>query len=83
MSNERKRPERAITFNVEIGADDWQEVVRALDSLSFCVGRGDWRKGGVSGGCGSGYIVTVIERDVSPEQYQAALRAYLDAEPKP
>lgn len=77
-------PHRRVRLRLDLDADDWPSLVRALETLAFDV---DTRPGipdGLiervitSGGAGSGFVATLTEdATMTPERYREARDAWL------
>ena len=79
MEERENLPQRRFKVVITIGADSEEEVERALRNIHF-----DWCGGTrvtVSGGCSSGWHITVKEDpDMTAEKYKAYLAQYLKAD---
>lgn len=74
-----EQPRRAFVFTLKLGADTREELVRALDQISYQIAA-DQMTTGVSGGVGSGYTYELLhDPEQTHEKYFAELHAYLDS----
>lgn len=77
-----KPPEHVVEVRIHIGGEDWRYVRKVLMELLADVEEEGRLHGLASGGGGGGHSVTVAERTISPEEYEAELLAWHEAERK-
>jgi len=79
------RPQRAVRMTLTIGADTRDDMARALEHLACEISMGRINgPSGCMGGGDSGYSYDFTAgASPTPEEYQAQLRAYLDAKKEP
>ena len=73
-------PQRRIEIRLNLGADDWPEVVRALENLALAIERGEHRSHGLSAGWASSYTIIVHENPTQTgDKYRDEIAAYVAA----
>jgi hypothetical protein len=74
------KPRRRVEVRMEISGDSWEEINRALHSIrTDLIAEGSLRNM-VSGGCGSGWWISVSENEtITHESWRESLDAYLAA----
>lgn len=77
------KPRRRVVVDIKLEGDDWDEIQRALHQLRTEIAMsGSLSTSSVSGGYGSGWIVTSNEDDsITHDSWAAALDAYLEDGP--
>jgi hypothetical protein len=69
-------PPHAYEVTIRIGGDDWEYVERALAEISTHLPDHGPDCNMCSGGAGGSHSVSVVTRDVTPEQFRAELEKW-------
>lgn len=80
-----KPPRRRFTLEIQVGGDEWNDVVMALRFLLPHIEEHGPACTSVSGGSSGSHVVTVIEdKEMTREKYTVALAEYVEGlkEPK-
>lgn len=76
------KPRRRVHLQLDLQANDWNELRMAWQQIEFRLFAEQTEEGNVSvvsGGCGSGHILTVnVDPTKNEQTYRADLRDYLD-----
>lgn len=78
MANGEPVPQHPFEVRITIGAEDWDYVIRTLDELARHIPEHGPDCNMCSGGAGGSHSVTVVRRDISPEDFRKELAAWHD-----
>lgn len=78
---DRIKPRRRIEIDLKIGADDWRELRGILRHLETEIAMHERLSNTVSGGYGSGFVMSVDEDEsITHDSWAAELERYLGRE---